>query len=455
MTTVSTAVAAAPQPRASGLFERVLRPFSDVHEGEGLTALLMLANLFLLMTGYYILKTVREPLILTTGGAELKAYASAGQALSLMVFVPLYGWFSSRVARLPLIVGFVGFFLVTLELFYVGISASVPFIGFIFFIWLGIFSLATVAQFWSFANDIYRLGAGERLFPLIGIGATAGSPVGAKVASELFEAGISMPAMLQIAAALLVIHLLLYWWINRREEREAATARREDGAAESGKTPLSGAGGFQLVFRSTYLKFVVLLLVLLNVVNTTGEYVLGRTVVEAATEAVNAGQAADAASFIGGFYGDFFFWVNLLAMVIQAFAVSRIVKHLGMAGVLLILPFIAFGAYGLIGLGAGLAVLRWVKTAENATDYSLMNTGRQLFWLPTDRNEKYKAKQAADTFFVRTGDLFSAAIVYAGTSWFTLSVSGFAWINVLIVLAWLVVAVRTYRHYRLLCAACP
>lgn len=454
MTMASTAVAA-PQPGASGVFERVLRPFSDLREGEGLTALLMLVNLFLLMTGYYILKTVREPLILTAGGAELKAYASAGQALSLMVFVPLYGWFSSRVARLPLIVGFVGFFLVTLELFYVGISAALPFIGFIFYVWLGIFSLATVAQFWSFANDIYRLGAGERLFPFIGMGATAGSPVGAKVASELFDAGVSMPVMLQIAAVLLAVHLVLYWFINRREERDATTATPEQGAAESAKAPLTGAGGFQLVFRSSYLKFVVLLLVLLNVVNTTGEYVLGRTVVDAASEAVSTGRAADAASFIGGFYGDFFFWVNLLAMVIQAFLVSRIVKHLGMAGVLLILPFIALGAYGLIGLGAGLAVLRWVKTAENATDYSLMNTGRQLFWLPTDRNEKYKAKQAADTFFVRTGDLFSAAIVYAGTSWFALGVSGFAWVNVAIVLVWLVVAVRTYRHYRFLCAACP
>jgi AAA family ATP:ADP antiporter len=454
MTTASTA-AAAPQPAASGPFERALRPFSDVHEGEGLTALLMLANLFLLMTGYYILKTVREPLILEGGSAELKAYASAGQALSLMVFVPLYGWFSSRVARLPLIVSFVGFFLVTLELFYVGLSASVPFIGFIFFIWVGIFSLATIAQFWSFANDIYRLGAGERLFPLVGMGATAGSPLGAMVASELFEVGISIPVMLQIAAALLVLHLLLYWWINRREERAVATEKAEEGVVESGKTPLTGPGGFQLVFRSTYLKFVVLLLVLLNVVNTTGEYVLGRTVLDAATEAVEAGRAANVSSFIGAFYGDFFFWVNLLAMVIQAFAVSRIVKYLGMAGVLLILPFIALGAYGLIGLGAGLAVLRLVKTAENATDYSLMNTGRQLFWLPTDRNEKYKAKQAADTFFVRTGDLFSAAIVYAGTSWFALGVTGFAWVNVAIVLAWLVVAVRTYRHYRFLCAACP
>ena len=57
----------------------------------------MFLNLFLLLLGYYVLRTVREPLILA-GGAEVKSYAAAGQALALMGFVPLYGWFSSRSA---------------------------------------------------------------------------------------------------------------------------------------------------------------------------------------------------------------------------------------------------------------------------------------------------------------------------------------------------------------------
>ena len=64
----------------------MLRVFSDVRAGEGGTALLMLANLFLLLVAYYILKTLREPLILAGGGAELKSYASAFQAAALMGF---------------------------------------------------------------------------------------------------------------------------------------------------------------------------------------------------------------------------------------------------------------------------------------------------------------------------------------------------------------------------------
>ena len=93
-------------------------------------------------------------------------------------------------------------------------------------------------------------------------------------------------------------------------------------------------------------------------------------------------------------------------------------------------PLVALGAYGLIAAGAGLAVIRWAKIAENATDYSVMNTARQLVWLPTSRDEKYKAKQAVDTFFVRTGDVLQAVLVFAGTTWLGLGAPGFALTNV-------------------------
>ena len=98
------------------------------------------------------------------------------------------------------------------------------------------------------------------------------------------------------------------------------------------------------------------------------------------------------------------FWVNILTVILQALLVSRIVKYLGLAGALLALPIVALGSYSTVLAGATLVVLRLAKTVENATDYSIMNTARQMLWLPTSREEKYKAKQAADTFVVRVGD---------------------------------------------------
>jgi hypothetical protein len=98
-----------------------------------------------------------------------------------------------------------------------------------------------------------------------------------------------------------------------------------------------------------------------------------------------------------------------------------------------------------VAAGAGFALVRFVKMAENATDYSIMNTARQMLWLPTTREEKYKAKQAIDTFFVRGGDLLSAAVVYGGTHMLQLTVEQFALANIALTLVWLALAVAILK----------
>ena len=426
-----------PDPKR-GWLERLLGLFTDVEPGEAGTALLMFLNLFLLLLGYYVLRTLREPLILASG-AEVASYSAAGQALALMGFVPLYGWFASKVDRSRLILGFILFFVVCIELFSLAGHARLPYVGVVYYVWVGIFSLATVAQFWSFANDVYRREAGERLFPFIFLGATLGAPVGAWVAGRLFRAGVGPYDMMHVTTALLLVHLALYRVVDRRESGRPGQA--------AAAAPLSSAGGFALVFASPYLRLLAGLIVLLNVVNTTGNYIWNKSLVAAAEAALLHDPSLDKDAFIGGIAADFNLAFTVLTALLQAFAVSRIVKYLGMAGTILALPLVALGGYGLIAAGAGIAVIRWTKITENATDYSVMNTARQLVWLPTSRDEKYKAKQAIDTFFVRAGDLLVAGLVFAGTHWLALSVRGFALANVGLIVAWLTIAFLLLREY--------
>ena len=429
----------APDAEKSWL-DRALSPFGDVRPGEGITTVLMLVNIFSILICYSVIKIVREPLILLGGGAEMRSYAAAGQAVLLMGFVPFFSWFASRVDRLKLLVGVTLFFIINIQLFSLAVAFNVPYVGILFFIWVGIFSISLIAQFWSFANDICSKEAGARLFPIITIGMTAGAPLGSIVAGRLFGAGVEPQLILQVSAALLLASLILYLLVNRRETRRAATP----------KPALAAGSGFQLVFGSRYLMLIAALIVLLNVVNTTGEYLIAN-LVSARADALAAGNPAfDKGTFIGAYYGDYQFWVNVLALVLQAFVTSRLVKYQGLRGALLALPFIALGGYAIVAAGVGFTVVRWVKTAENATDYSIMNTARQLLWLPTTREEKYKAKQAIDTFFVRGGDLLSAGFVLLGTTVLQLTVGGFALLNVGLTLVWLATAFAIVKHHRAL-----
>ena len=109
------------------------------------------------------------------------------------------------------------------------------------------------------------------------------------------------------------------------------------------------------MFANRYILLIAALLVLLNVVNTTGEYILSHLVVEQAQALAAADGAFDKSAYIGAFYGSYFFWVNVVAVLLQAFVASRLVKHFGLAGVLFALPIIALGAYGFVALGASSA----------------------------------------------------------------------------------------------------
>jgi AAA family ATP:ADP antiporter len=202
------------------------------------------------------------------------------------------------------------------------------------------------------------------------------------------------------------------------------------------------------VLKSRYLLLIALLMLVLNWVNTTGEYILGRTVAHAAAEAVAAGRSGglDEKAFIGRFYSDFFFVVNAVGLALQLFVVSRILKYAGVRLAILALPVIALVGYGALAFLPILSVVRWAKTAENATDYSLQNTVRNVLFLPTTREEKYKAKQAIDGFFVRAGDMLSAGLVFVGTTYLHLGARQFALVNLGLAALWLVLALMVGRE---------
>lgn len=468
--------------------ELFLRLFTDIRKGEAPTALLLTLNVFLIFTAYYIIKPVREALILAGGGAVVKSYISAGQALLLLfVAVPLYGWLASRLPRRRLINLVTVFFASCLAVFYLLAQAKVP-LGIVFFLWVGIFNLMVVAQFWSFANDVYTTDEGKRLFPIVAFGASFGAVFGSFATGRLIEP-LGVYQLMLVAGALLLVGVVLTNVVDARERRRTENSRAmaastagqpaatQEIRLESGefkiadlkrameekptekpapkKESLGGGNAFGLVFRNQYLLLIAFLILILNWVNTNGEYILGATVAGTAERMVASGQAngLSAEQIIGRFYSDFYSAVNLTGLLLQLFVVSRILKWFGVRVAILILPAISLLGYGVLAFLPVLGMIRLAKVAENSADYSIQSTTRNVLFLPTTREEKYKAKQAIDSFFVRAGDVLSAAIVYVGTTLLPLAVPQFAMLNMALVVVWLVLAVLIGRKYTQVAAA--
>jgi AAA family ATP:ADP antiporter len=424
------------EPRKSAL-ERLLSWFADVRAGEGAGALLLTANVFLLLSAYYLLKPAREALILTEGNAVTKVQSSAAQAVLLLGVVPLFGWIASRVPRMRLIFITSLFFAANLAIFYLLGRAGVH-EGRVFFVWVGIFNVFIIAQFWGFANDLYTEGQGRRLFPLIGVGASLGAWIGASSVPSLIQRLQFTPYTLMAAAAVILVGSLALTYASNTHEAGRAPAD----AKAANETPLGKEGGFSLILKDRYLFWIAVLTVLLNVVNTTGEFLLSTLVRDAAH-----GGDAERQAFIGAFYGTFYGRVNLVGFLLQMFVTSRAMRMFGVRGTLFILPSIALINYSVIAVVPLLAVVRIGKILENSTDYSIQNTVRQALFLPTTREAKYKAKSAIDTFFARAGDVVSAGFATAGTA-LGFGLGAFAWLNVALTIVWLAIAGRIAREHR-------
>jgi AAA family ATP:ADP antiporter len=447
--------------------ERFLCLFTEVRPGEGVTAVLMFVNVFLILCAYYFVKPLREAWLTVTDVMELssfqlKAYSPLVQGLLLLPVVVWYGRLSDRMDRSTLITRATLFCMASLVVFFFwrpgGSFDAIPGSGLAFYVWVSMFGLFVVAQFWAFAADIYTDERGRRLMPMIAIGATGGAAFGSSVVTPMVK-GAEFGAYVLLLAALvpLAASILLTRTVDSSETGQS----KKEPPAEDG-TPVAAKprSGFAMIATSRFLLAAAAITVLMNWVNTNGENLLFKVILEfVQSEAADKGLtdpsaiAAFRVDGVAAFYGNFFTWVNGVALVLQALVASRLLKYGGFGVILLMLPVIALLSYAAMAIVPVLIVIKMMKVAENSTDYSINNTARNVMWLPTTREMKFKCKPAIDTIFVRMGDALATATVWFGTTVIILSDQDYFALNVALVLVWLVLAVVLIREHRKLTEA--
>jgi AAA family ATP:ADP antiporter len=410
-------------------YEKILNLFSHVRPGEGKSCLILSLNACLIMACFYLLKVIRDPLILTQGGAELKSYATALQAGLLIFIVPAFSAFyhkhAAQHSRTFFINRLLMFFISNLLLFALLILAEIN-IAVYFYVWLGIFNVMLLAQFWSFVADTYNVRSGQRLFVIIAIGAALGSLVGARITGLLLPF-IGFAGIMVLAALMLILILLL----SNRAVAWVPSYAKSQIKEQPSLTSNTWLAGFSVVFKNQYLVYIAIFVVLLNFVNSTGEFILASFVVEHTENIVATMQTSlSLPTLQGQFYSDYNTWITSLSFVMQLLVVSRLFKWIGIKGSILILPLIMLISYGVMLFMPVLAIIKIAMIGEKSTSYSVQNTIQQVLFLPVPREQKYIGKMTIDTFFFRFGDLIYGAFVFVGVTWLDLPLSAFIATNV-------------------------
>ena len=438
--------------------EKVLRLFADVKPREGATSLILIANIFLILAAFYLIKPVREGWLAVTSigdltKLEIKASSVFAQSLLLVGILPLYARLAAKWRRRDLIIRVGITFGILLIAFWLSqpglIFGRHPAFGILFYLFVGIFSVTLVAQFWAFCTDIYGSERGARLFPIVAIGAALGATLGSWVGEKL----IALPAIaafdvILIALVPLGASLFLAAWTDKRgtygDPSHWTTDRWEEPAA-----PSTG-GPYRMILQHRYLTATAGMIMIFTWVVTSGDNILFGIVQSTLRDELSVANLDPAAFELAiqeataSFYGDLYFWINFLTLMLQAFVVSRILQAGGMQALLFTTPFISLAAYASMAFVPLLGLIKFLKVAENSSTYSIHNTARQMLWLPTSKEMLYQAKPTVDTLFVRLGDGLAALTILVGTRIFNLSNTGFVIVNIFLVLIW--IGLSRYLH---------
>ncbi len=442
--------------------DRFLSAFTNIKANEGRTSLLLLANIFLILVAYYLIKPVREGWLAVSviegfSKVEVKAISAFGQTVLLLAILPTYSRIASRWSRRQLVTRsgvFFGTLLLVFWLLHPGfLFGRVPYSGVLFYFFVGIFNVTLVAQFWAFAADIYGEERGKRLFPLVAIGAAGGAVCGSILGERLVRLDwLGAYELIPLALIPLAASVWLARIIDERGNYGAPTAwttrRWEQAAAPSNDGP------FKPIFSQRYLAAAAILILTFNWVLTSGDIILFGFVQEA-LEAQYDG-STDLTRYIEtyttAFYGDLYFWINLFGLLLQAFVVSRLMRLGGFGLLIITTPVIAITAYASMLIVPVIAVIKFMKIAEVSSNHSINNTARQMLWLPTTKSVLYQTKTAVDTLFVRLGDGLAALTVLIGTRVWQVDLKVYLVINILLGFAWLALARYVLKEHKRLSA---
>jgi ATP:ADP antiporter, AAA family len=372
-----------------------LQRFANIRRDEAAPALIAGLFFFCVLTALMVVRPAREALGMQRGIESIR-WLFIGTVVVTLLVNPLFALLVSRFRRLVFIGATYLFFAAGLVAFYALLTLAPAAIGErsgqVFYVWFSVFNLFATMLFWALMADRFSLEQSKRLFGAIAVGGTLGAIFGPWLASMLARP-LGTPALLLVAAAFLVLALGAAAWLARLPQPGGALP-----AVERAVIGGSAWEGFQAVSRSPYL-LAICAYVLIVAVMATFLYFTRLQMVAA------LGTDLDQRTTI---FARIDMITQIATLVLQAIVTGHLMKRLGVALTLALLPLTA--ALGFLGLAlaASLAALVAFEATFRAVQRGIMRPARETLFTIVPRTDRYKAKAFIDTFVYRAGDVVGA-----------------------------------------------
>ena len=382
---------------------------------------------FLILTGYYIMRPIRDS-IAAGNRLETLPWMFTATLGAMVIANALFAAVVARMSRRKFIPLAYAFFIFNLALFFVLMRTGSPeqqvWIGRALYVWVSVFNLFNTAIFWAFMTDLFTVEQGKRLYGFIAVGGSLGGVLGASITARYVQ-NIGPANLLAISAVIFALGatLVQFFPSNFTDRNKPVKA--------GGEQPIGGSiwSGLTHIFRSPYLLGLAGSM-LLYTTTSTWAYLQQSDLTRSAF--------ADSATRTI-FLAHLDIWVNSITVLIQIFLTGRLLKWFGVGFTLVSLPFISMIGFGAMGVATSLAVLAVFQVARRVAAYALMRPSREILFTVLKREDKYKVKSVTDTLGYRTGDQLGVWS-YTGASALGLSLSSISFIAVPVLAGWCILS---------------
>jgi AAA family ATP:ADP antiporter len=382
----------------------------------------------------------------------------------MILLHPLYTSLVSKFPRQRFVPLAYRFFIANLVAFFLLLKVATPeqsvWIGRLFFIWTSVFNLFVVTVFWSFMTDAYRPMQSKRIFGLVAVGGTIGAVSGGAITFFLVTL-LGEVNLLLVSALLLEVAARASAMLAREEprlaetaaveEREAMALQGEGGrastlleseaasrAAARGSEVIGGGimDGVKQVLASPYMLGIAALMMFFSVVSTF----LYFQRIDIATRVFAENTTAQTQLFAG-----METVAQALTALIQIFITGRLLRWLGVAVSLALLPVVSMIGFAILGVLPVLGVVVVFEVLRRAANFAVQRPTREVLYTVLSRDQKFKGKNLNDTFVYRFGDQ-TGAWGYALLTSLGLGLSALAFSMVPVSLVWMGLAMWLGRR---------
>lgn len=311
----------------------------------------------------------------------------------------------------------------------------------LFYIWVNIFNIFMVSLFWSFTNDVYSESKGKKYYVFIGAGGMVGGVTGGTITAILINI-FSVETLLLFAGLFLEITVFFMFKINEWDIKQKENNHDNDNFSnkkhkENNKSE-DKLNGAQLILKDRYLLYLGLITFLYTLSGTLFSFVESNIVKEILTTSQDRTK----------YYAIVFNIVNIFSFFIQFIITPIVVKYNFQIG-LLFTPVFQFIITIILNIKPHYYFTALYQILAFGSSYSINRVSSEIFYIPTPYSYKYKGKNFIDTFIFRLGDGCASVLSIIITSLGIFSISLLNWISIFFILIYFVIIYLLCKEYNI------